>query len=218
MNCKREDLVLYAVTDRSWLDGETMAEQVEKALQGGVTFIQLREKNLSDTEFLAEAKEMKKICGRYGVKLIINDRADIAKESGADGVHLGQGDGSVQKARSILGADKVIGVSARTLEQALQAQADGADYLGSGAVFHTGTKNDAKPLDHKVLKQICETVDIPVVAIGGVSRDNVLDLTGSGVSGIAVVSAIFAQDDIGQAAQELVQLSLRMQGKEKEAK
>ncbi len=203
MNCTREQMRLYAVTDRSWLKGETLYQQIEKALKGGITFLQLREKNLTEEEFLQEAIEVKKLCNAYHVPLIINDNVEIAKKSGADGVHVGQGDMQADEVRKILGPDKIIGVSARTVEQALKAQSLGADYLGSGAVFHTGTKSDAKALDHEILKNICGSVEIPVVAIGGITGENVMQLKGCGMDGIAVVSAIFAQPDIQAAAEEL---------------
>ncbi|MCM1257774.1 MAG: thiamine phosphate synthase [Roseburia sp.] len=214
MNCRKEQLLLYAVTDRSWLRGETLCEQIEMALQGGVTFLQLREKKLSEEEFLKEAVEVKERCASYHVPLIINDNVEIARKSGADGVHIGQGDMDVIEARKILGPDKIIGVSARTVEQAKKAQAEGADYLGSGAVFHTGTKGDAKALDHNVLKEICASVDIPVVAIGGITRDNIRQLTGLGMDGAAVVSAIFAQKNIRSATEELKMILNEMIRKE----
>lgn len=203
MNCEDKDLLLYAVTDRSWLNGRTLYEQVKEAVLGGVTFLQLREKNLSDQEFLEEAKEIKKLCTRYQVPLIINDRVEIACLADADGVHLGQSDMDVRKARAKLGPDKIIGVSAKTVEQALLAQEQGADYLGVGAVFQTGTKSDATAISHEQLRDVCKAVSIPVVAIGGITKDNLTELSGSGVSGIAVVSAIFAQPNIMQAASQL---------------
>jgi len=204
MNFTKDNLLLYAVTDRSWLNGETLAQQVEKALKGGATIIQLREKNLSYDEFLQSATEIKKITEKYNVPLIINDNVEIALKADADGVHLGQGDMSAAEARKILGKDKIIGVSARTCEQAKAAEASGADYLGVGAVFSTSTKTDAKPLEHEMLKKICDTVSIPIVAIGGISQDNILQLMGTHISGVAVVSALFAQDDITNAARELL--------------
>ncbi len=203
MNCRKEQLLLYAVTDRSWLKGETLYSRIEEALKGGVTFLQLREKHLSEDEFLKEAIEVKKLCASYHVPLIINDNVKIAQKSGADGVHVGACDMDIGEARKILGKDKIIGASARTVEQAKAAQAAGADYLGCGAVFPTGTKGDAKPLDHEVLKEICDSVEIPVVAIGGITKENVRQLKGCKINGIAVVSGIFAQDDIRAAAEEL---------------
>lgn len=210
MNCKKEDLLLYAVTDRSWLNGETLYEQVENALKGGVTFVQLREKTLDRESFKQEALAMKELCQKYQVPLIINDDVEIALEIDADGVHVGQSDMEAGDVRRKLGPDKIIGVSAKTVEQALRAQAHGADYLGVGAVYATGSKADAKELSHDTLQAICEAVDIPVVAIGGISRDNILQLKGRGVCGVAVISAIFAQKDITQAARELKELSEEM--------
>mgnify|MGYP000665254059 CR=1 FL=1 len=203
MNFTKKSLRLYAVTDRSWLHGETLYEQVEKALKGGVTLVQLREKELSEADFEQEAKELLELCHKYNVNLIINDNVALAAKVGADGVHIGQSDMGVEKARAILGKEKTIGVTAKTVEQALKAQAHGADYLGVGAVFGTTSKADATKLDHKVLKEICETVDIPVVAIGGITEENVTELAGNGICGVAVISAVFGQPDIEQATKEL---------------
>lgn len=207
MNCKKEDMLLYAVTDRSWLKGETVYEQVEKALKGGATFIQLREKTLDKKSFQEEAAAIKTLCQSYHVPFVINDEVDVALYVGADGVHVGQKDMEAGEVRRKLGPDKIIGVSAKTVEQALLAQEQGADYLGVGAVFSTSSKADATEVSHDTLQAICKAVDIPVVAIGGINRDNVLQLKGRGVSGIAVISAIFAQEDITQAAKELKKLS-----------
>lgn len=206
MNISKEAMRLYAVTDRGSLHGESLAHQVEESLKGGVTLVQLREKHLSYQEFLAEAKEIKEICRRYSVPLIINDNVDIAIESGADGVHVGQKDMDAGLVREKLGNEKIIGVSARTVEQALAAQSSGADYLGVGAVFSTSTKEDAKPLDHETLKAITSAVDIPVVAIGGINSENVLKLKGTGIDGIAVVSAIYGAEQPCKAAKELLEL------------
>lgn len=203
MNCDKKDLLLYAVTDRSWLGESTLYEQVEQALKGGVTFVQLREKNLDESEFLEEAKEIKKLCAKYHVPFVINDNVDIAAAIDADGVHVGQSDMEALDVRAKLGPDKIIGVSAQTVEQALRAQKHGADYLGVGAVFPTGSKADAVEVDHEVLRQICEAVDIPVIAIGGISENNVLELKGNGLCGIAVISAIFAKENITEAAEKL---------------
>ncbi len=207
MNIRKENLILYAVTDRTWLNGDTLYNQVEKALKGGITLLQLREKNLCKEEFLKEALQIKKLCKRYSVPLIINDNVDIARTVDADGVHLGQKDMDIKTAREILGNNKIIGVSARTVEQAVKAENDGADYLGVGAVFGTGTKKDAMPLDHKTLKDICSAVTIPVVAIGGINRDNIPALTGSGICGVAVVSGIFKEKDITAATEELKKIT-----------
>lgn len=203
MNCDKKDLLLYAVTDRSWLNGRTLYEQVEEALKGGVTFVQLREKNLDDTAFLQEAKEIKELCARYHVPFVINDNVNIAAEIDADGVHVGQSDMEAGDVRKKLGPDKIIGVSAQTVEQALRAQAHGADYLGVGAVFPTGSKADAVEVSHDTVREICRAVDIPVIAIGGITRENVIELKGTGICGIAVISAIFAQQDIEEAARTL---------------
>lgn len=203
MNCDRNDLVLYAVTDRSWLGEETLYSQVEKALKGGATFIQLREKKLDEGSFLEEAKEIQKLCRQYQVPFVINDNVDIAARIDADGVHVGQSDMEAGDVRKKLGPDKIIGVSAQTVEQALRAQEHGADYLGVGAVFPTGSKEDATEVSHETLKAICDTVDIPVIAIGGINSGNVSELRGTGICGVAVISAIFAKKDICAAAAEL---------------
>lgn len=199
----REQMLLYAVTDRHWLNGQMLYEQVEEALKGGATFIQLREKDLTEEEFLEEAKKIQQLCKEYRVPFIINDNVKLAKEIDADGVHVGQSDMEALDVRAQLGEDKIIGVSARTVEQALLAEKHGADYLGVGAVFQTGTKTDAREVEHSVLKEICTKVDIPVVAIGGITQDNVKELSGSGINGVAVISAIFAQKDIETATAKL---------------
>lgn len=207
---KKEDLLLYAVTDRHWLNGETLYSQVEKTLEGGTTFVQLREKEMDEEHFLEEAKEIKKLCAEYNVPFVINDNVDIALEMDADGVHVGQSDMEAGDVRAKLGSDKIIGVSAQTVEQALLAQERGADYLGVGAVFHTDSKADAAEVSHETLKAICEAVDIPVIAIGGISKDNVENLAGSGICGIAVISAIFAEKDIKGATEELKKRTQKM--------
>ena len=205
MNITREQLKLYAVTDRTWLGNETLYEQVEKALKGGVTLVQLREKELDEETFEKEGRELLELCHRYHVPLIINDNVALAKKINADGVHIGQSDMAMQHARELLGADKIIGVTAKTVEQAKAAQAAGADYLGSGAVFGTSTKADAKPMELALFQKICESVEIPVVAIGGISGDNVLQLKGKKMAGIAVVSGIFACEDIEKGTAELLE-------------
>lgn len=189
-------LRLYAVTDRSWLGEQTLYEQVELALRGGATCVQLREKELNAEDFLAEAREIKLLCARYGVPLIINDNVTLAMEVDADGVHVGQEDMDAQDVRSLIGPDKILGVTAKTIEQARKAQQAGADYLGSGAVFGSTTKLNAKPMTMELLKSICESVTIPVVAIGGIHRGNIATLAGTGIRGAAVVSGIFAAADI----------------------
>ena len=196
MKLTKEMLRLYAVTDRSWLRGQTIYEQVEQALIGGATMVQLREKELDDESFLREAVELAKLCHRYGVPLLINDTVAIARRSSADGVHVGQDDMEAASVRSILGSDMIVGVTAKTVEQAIRAQEAGADYLGSGAVFGSATKLNAKPMTKELLNTICHSVTIPVVAIGGINRHNILELAGTDISGVAVVSGIFAASDI----------------------
>ncbi len=203
MKCDKKDLLLYAVTDRSWLNGRTLYEQVEEALKGGVTFVQLREKNLDEDAFFEEAQQIKRLCAQYKVPFVINDNVEIAARIGADGVHVGQSDMEALDVRAKLGPDKIIGVSAQTVEQALKAQEHGADYLGVGAVFPTGSKADAVEVGPDRVRAICEAVDIPVIAIGGITKDNVIELKGSGICGIAVISAIFARKDIEEAARIL---------------
>ena len=200
---QKEDLLLYAVTDRHWLNGETLYSQVEKTLEGGTTFVQLREKELDEAHFLEEAKKIKELCDRYHVPFVINDNVDIALEIDADGVHVGQSDMEAGDVRAKLGPDKIIGVSTQTVEQAILAEKHGADYLGVGAVFPTTSKDDAAEVSYDTLKAICEAVSIPVVAIGGITQENVVKLTGSGIDGVAVISAIYAQKDIKKAAADL---------------
>lgn len=212
MNCRSEDLLVYAVTDRSWLNGESLYSQVEKALKGGATFIQLREKELDEEHFLEEAIEIKELCKQYHVPFVINDNVDIACKIDADGVHVGQSDMEAWSVREKLGPDKIIGVSAQTVEQALLAESCGADYLGVGAVFPTGTKLDAAEVGYEILKAICDSVHIPVVAIGGITSNNIIKLKGSGASGVAVVSAIFASKDIEAATKELCNKTREMIG------
>ncbi len=203
MKISAKDMLLYAVTDRTWLNGKTLSSQVEEAIIGGATFIQLREKNLNYSDFLNEAIEIRKICNKYKIPFVIDDNVEIALKSGADGVHLGQNDMSIKQARNILGENKIIGATARTVEQALKAQQEGADYIGSGAVFATSTKSDTVPLSYENLCRICSSVNIPVVAIGGINAENARNLSGSGISGIAVVSGIFKSDDIRKSAEIL---------------
>ena len=205
-NIKREQLRVYAVTDRTWLGDETLYEQVEKALKGGATLVQLREKTLPEAEVEKEAVELLKLCHRYQVPFIIDDDVELAARVGADGVHIGQSDMELAHAREILGTDRIIGVTAKTVEQAKKAEAGGADYLGSGAVFGSTTKKDAIPMKHELLEEICHSVDIPVVGIGGITADNVLELKGRGMAGVAVVSGIFACKDIEAGTKHLREL------------
>lgn len=210
MNCDKKDLLLYAVTDRAWLGNQTLCQQVEMAILGGATVIQHREKELTTEAFLDEAQALRKLCAKHNVPLIINDNVDVAKRVNADGVHLGQGDMCAADARKILGKDKIVGVSAVSVEQAIAAEKAGADYLGVGAVFPTGSKNDAQSVSLDTLKEICDAVSIPVVAIGGISKHNLDKLSGSGICGVAVISAIFASEDIKAATAELAHLTERL--------
>ena len=203
MKFNEDMLTLYAVTDRHWTGQLTLYQQVELALQGGVTMVQLREKDLSKAEIIAQAKELKQLCRRYDVPLIINDSADIALEVGADGVHLGIEDAAVAEVRKIAGKDFIIGATAKTVEQAKAAQAAGADYLGVGAVFPSPTKQNAIRITAEQLKEICGSVDIPAAAIGGIDLHNMDGLKGGGMKGFAVVSAIFGAEDIKAAAEKM---------------
>ncbi len=203
MRLDKKSLLLYGVTDRKWLNGRSLTEVVKESLEGGATMIQLREKNLDEARFLQEAKELQSLCRTFKVPFIVNDNVDIALEMGADGIHVGQSDMEAGEVREKLGPDKILGVSAQTVDQAVLAEKRGADYLGVGAVFTTGSKDDAVEVDFDTLKAICEAVTIPVVAIGGITRDNVTQLSGSGICGVAVISAIYAQEDITAAAKEL---------------
>lgn len=209
----KNDLKLYAITDRQWLRGARLSEHVKLAIEGGATMIQIRDKDILSTDSDAglkdeysEALEIKRICHEHKVPLIINDNVQFAIDIDADGVHLGQDDMNPAEARKLLGADKIIGVTAKTVEQAKKAQADGADYLGSGAVFGSTTKLNAKPMTKELLREITAAVDIPVVAIGGINADNAATLKGTGIAGIAVVGAIFASADIKAAARKLAEI------------
>ncbi len=208
MKISPENLRLYAVTDRRWLDGRSLASDVEAAIRGGVTCVQLREKELGFDAFLQEAIALKAVCSQYGVPLIINDNVDILLQSGADGIHVGQKDQNAREVRRLIGPDKILGVSAATVAEALQAEEDGADYLGCGAVFATSTKTNTRSVDNALLSEISASVKIPVVAIGGISQENAGSLRGTGIAGTAVVSAIFAQPDIRQAASSLKALEV----------
>jgi thiamine-phosphate pyrophosphorylase len=207
MRFNKDALLLYAVTDRARLNGRTLAECVADCLRGGATMLQLREKDLVADAFLEEALELKALCSGYGVPFLVNDDVRIAVASGADGVHIGQDDMPVPEARRLLGPDKILGVSAQTVAQAVQAERDGADYLGVGAVFPTGSKPDADSVSRETLKEICAAVSIPVVAIGGINRHNIHELQGSGIRGVAVISALFGESDIENAARLLRTLS-----------
>ena len=201
-----QQLRLYAVTDNRWTGRQTLMQQIEAALQGGITMLQLREKQMNSSDFLNEAQLVKRLTDIYNVPLIINDNLDVACQSDAAGLHIGQDDGSIVAARQKLGNNKILGVSAQTVEQAQAAEAAGADYLGVGAIFTTNTKDDAQTLNQETLKAICQAVKIPVVAIGGITAQNLHSLLNSGIVGVAVVSAIFAQADITAACQNLLHI------------
>ncbi|MCI7131251.1 MAG: thiamine phosphate synthase [Lachnospiraceae bacterium] len=200
---QKEQLLLYAVTDRAWVGKQTLFEQVEDALKGGATIIQLREKGLDENTFLQEAKQLAALCHSYHVPLIINDNVQIALESGADGVHVGIEDAPVAQIRQQTPPSFIIGATAKTVAQAQAAERAGADYLGVGAVFPSPTKQAAIRITNDQLKEICSSVNIPAVAIGGISLSNVEELAGGGMDGIAVVSAIFAAEHIEEATKEL---------------
>ena len=203
MSVDKKSLELYAITDRHWLNGASLYDQVEQTILGGATFIQVREKELDKEDFLNEAVEIQKLCKAHHIPFVINDNVEIARSIDADGVHVGQSDMKAGDVRALIGSDKILGVSVQTVEQAVLAEKNGADYLGVGAVFQTGSKADADDVSHETLKAICEAVSIPVIAIGGITKDNVMQLAGSGICGIAVISAIFAQKDIYAATAEL---------------
>ena len=207
-------LRLYAVTDRSWTGEKTLLEQVESALKGGVTCVQLREKELDYDTFLAEALQMKALCSRYGVPFIVNDNVEIALKCGADGIHVGQEDMGAREVRAMVGGDMIVGVTAKTVEQAVAAQRAGADYLGSGAVFGSATKTNARPLSLEALREICGAVDIPVVAIGGINLRNIRELKNTHIRGVAVVSGIFAAKDIEQECRLLFEGSEKIVNKQ----
>ena len=212
MKCDKRHMLLYAVTDRAWTGKQTLYQQVEAALKGGVTCVQLREKALDETAFLQEARDICALCRRYGVPFIVNDNVDVAVACGADGVHVGQEDMETGEVRRRVGEDMILGVSVHTVEEARQAVRNGADYLGLGAVFPTGTKTDADVMPGDMLRAICGAVDVPTVAIGGLNRSNILQLSGSGVDGAALVSAIFGAEDIEGACRELRALAEEMVG------
>ena len=217
---EKKYLALYGVTDRWWVKQklekagvpvtedalrEGLLADTRAALEGGMTYVQMREKGdpMTEDELLTEALALKALCEEYGVPFVIDDDVELAKKCGADGVHVGQSDMACVEARKALGERKVVGVSAQTVEQAVQAEKDGADYLGVGAVFPTGSKDDADDVSHDTVKAICEAVSIPVIAIGGISKDNVGQLAGLGLDGIAVISAIYAADDLKAATEDL---------------
>ena len=207
-----ETLTLYAITDRSWLQGRSLAQDVEQAILGGTTIIQIREKNISDDEYIKRASEILPVCQKYNIPLIINDRVSVAKALGC-GVHLGASDGDIKQAREILGKDAIIGATAKTIETAKLAEESGADYIGSGAVFGSETKTDAKPMNLEFFAEICKSVNIPVVAIGGINQNNAFKLKNTGLAGICAVSGIFAQQDIKKATQNLYKIAQEVTAK-----
>ncbi|MCR1961056.1 thiamine phosphate synthase [Thomasclavelia cocleata] len=200
----KEMLKLYLVTDRKWLNGRKLTDDLEKAILGGVTTIQLREKNLSNEEFISIAKDVKKVCQKYHIPLIINDNLEVALATNSDGIHIGQNDIPASIVRKQIGPDKILGVSVHNLKEAFQAKIDGADYVGVGAIFSTETKNDATNVTLDSLKKICDNIDLPVVAIGGINLDNISKLKDINIAGIAVVSAIMKANDITAASGQLV--------------
>lgn len=207
MKVDKESMLLYVVTDRTWLDGNSLSAQVEEIIRAGATFIQLREKSLSFNDFVVKAQELKKLTDKYQVPFVINDDIQVALKVNADGVHVGQSDMSAQDVRCLIGADKILGVSAQTVEQAVRAEKNGADYIGVGAVFNTSTKEDADSVSYETLQDICQSVSIPVVAIGGIDENNISELKGTGIDGVAVVSAIFARSDKFKATSNLFNLA-----------
>ncbi len=207
MKCDKKAMLLYAVTDRAWVGKQSLYEQVECALKGGATCIQLREKKLDEESFLKEAIEIAALCRRYGAVFIINDNVDIALKCHADGVHVGQEDMAAARVRRIVGDQMIIGVSAHSVEEALEAVKNGADYLGVGAAFPTSTKTDTHVLPKETIRDICAAVEVPVVAIGGITKSNICRLAGTGVDGVALVSAVFSADDIESECRMLRKLS-----------
>ena len=204
----RKAMLLYAVTDQMWLkEGETLGDVVESVLQNGATFLQIREKDLAQDAFEAEAERLKTLCTQHEVPFVVNDSVEIALQCDADGVHVGQSDIKGRDIRSIIGPDKILGISAGTVEEAIAAEIAGADYIGVGAIFSTSTKKNARSMTMEQLKEIVSSVSIPVVAIGGISTENILQLRGSGVDGVAVVSAIFATENPGKATANLLKLA-----------
>lgn len=210
MRFDKKYAILYAVTDRAWIGKQNLYEQVESALKGGATCVQLREKNLDEELFLEEAIKIKSLCKKYGIPFLVNDNVDIAIKCEADGVHVGQEDTAVSKVRKLVGDKMIIGVSVQNINEALESIKNGADYLGVGAMFSTSTKLDANVIPFENLKSICNAVNIPVVAIGGIGKNNIMKLAGSGVNGVALVSAIFGAENIEKECRELRGLSEQM--------
>lgn len=210
LKADKNSMLLYVVTDRTWLGDKKLGEQVEDIVKAGATFIQLREKELDFDDFVSEGKAIKEITDRYHIPFVINDNLEVALAVDADGIHVGQSDLDAMEVRTLIGKDKILGVSAQTVEQALLAQSKGADYIGVGAVFSTSTKVDADDVSYETLQAITRAVSIPVVAIGGINETNLMKLKGSGIDGVAVISAIFAKPDLEKATKELLKLSRDM--------
>lgn len=210
MNLDKKTLLLYAVTDRSWVGEMSFEEQIEEALKGGATFLQLREKDLSLSQFLDQAQKVKEITDKYNIPFVINDNVEVAIKSNADGVHIGQGDMNAREVRFLIGDKKILGVSANTVETARLAEEQGADYIGVGAVFKTSTKEDVDIVSMDTIKNICKAVSIPVVAIGGINEVTVIDLKNSGIDGICCISAIFAKKNILEATKNLYNLAKKI--------
>lgn len=200
-------LELYLVSDRSWLNGRLLEDDIEQAIQGGVTIVQLREKDLNEQDFIEVAKKIKTLCSKYQIPFIINDNLNVALAIDSDGIHIGQDDLPVSLVREKIGPDKILGVSVHNLDEALKAKEQGADYLGVGAMFSTATKNDATDVSNQELLNITTNIDLPIVAIGGINQSNCLQLKGTKIDGIAIVSAIMAADDIKAATQQLKRLA-----------
>lgn len=200
-------MLLYVITDRTWIGENSFEEDVEQAIKGGATFLQLREKNISDAEYLNQAKRIKKITDKYNIKFVINDNVEVAIKSNADGVHIGQEDMNAKEVRDLIGNNKILGVTANTVERAILAEEDGANYIGVGAVFKTNTKTDANVISRDTIKDICKSVSIPVVAIGGINETNIWELENSGIDGVCCISAVFAKSDIYGATRNLYNLA-----------
>lgn len=207
MKVSRKSLLLYGITDRTWLNGRTLADVVEQSIKGGVSFLQLREKELGYDEFLKEAFEIKALTDKYKIPFVINDNIDVALACNADGVHVGQTDMQAGRVRRLIGDDKILGVSVQTVEEAKIAIDNGADYLGVGAMFPTSTKLDAGVMSMEALKKVCDSVKVPVVAIGGINETNMLRLKGTGIAGVSIISAIYAKPDIFAASKQLLELA-----------
>ena len=206
MKFTKESLKLYVITDRSWIGNRSMPEEVEKTLKSGATCLQIREKNISYDEYVSKSIELRKICNKYNVPFIVNDNIEVALASGADGVHVGQKDILNKNVRSIIGSDKILGISANSIELAIAAEKAGADYIGVGSIQISPTKGESKILSTEYVNEICNSVSIPVVAIGGINEQNILRLKGIGIAGVAVISAVFGKEDVAEATYKLRKL------------